>query len=385
MTTMYQVCAAPILVALLLTGCEKETEAPKDKAAEQVQVDPNIVTASDDVAQRLKTATVGMKDIRETLRIPGTIEVDEQRVSRIGASVTGRITDIDVTLGQAVKQGQSLATLNSTELAQNQLSFIKAMQQIALQTKAVERAKLLLNADVIGSAELQKREADLAAAKADLNAAQDQLLILGMSKQAVAELAKTNRIHSFSSVTARIGGTIIERKVNLGQVVQPADELFMVADLSHVWAVASVPEQQIDLIKNGEDVAIEVPALNHNQYKAKLIYVGDVVDPDSRTVLVRTDLDNKDKQIKPAMLVSMLIESVPVPRLAISEQAIVREEDKDYVYVQLEKNKYRLRPVTLGNAYDGFRPVLSGLTEGEVIVSEGAFHLNNERKRKELE
>lgn len=385
MTTMYQVCAAPILVALLLTGCEKETEAPKDKAAEQVQVDPNIVTASDDVAQRLKTATVGMKDIRETLRIPGTIEVDEQRVSRIGASVTGRITDIDVTLGQVVKQGQSLATLNSTELAQNQLSFIKAMQQIALQTKAVERAKLLLNADVIGSAELQKREADLAAAKADLNAAQDQLLILGMSKQAVAELTKTNRIHSFSSVTARIGGTIIERKVNLGQVVQPADELFMVADLSHVWAVASVPEQQIDLIKNGEDVAIEVPALNHNQYKAKLIYVGDVVDPDSRTVLVRTDLDNKDKQIKPAMLVSMLIESVPVPRLAISEQAIVREEDKDYVYVQLEKNKYRLRPVTLGNPHDGYRPVVSGLTEGEVIVSEGAFHLNNERKRKELE
>ncbi len=374
-----------LIALLLLAGLAACDKKDVEKVETKEVVDPNIVMVTPQLSQQIKLLTVGTSEMREELRIPGSIQVDEQRMARIGASVTGRITDIDAVLGQDVKQGQTLATVNSTELAQNQLTFIKAMQQISLQSKAVERAKLLLAADVISAAEVQRREAELSAAQADLDAARDQLMILGMSKKATEQIAQTGQVRSFSTVSARLGGTVISRKVNLGQVVQPAEELFVVADLSHVWAVAEVPEQQIDLIQTGQEVDIEIPALGNRQFKGKLIFVGDVVNPQTRTVTVRTDISNSADNIKPDMLVSMLVQSKPTPKLAVPVQGVVRENDKDHIFVQISPNQYRLREVVLGTEYQGMVAVTSGVAEGEVVVSEGAFHLNNERKRKELE
>ncbi|OAM51890.1 efflux transporter periplasmic adaptor subunit [Methylovorus sp. MM2] len=370
-----------LLLACMLVGCGSKEEAQPAKEV----VDTNIVDLTPELQAQVKLATVAVSDIRELLRVPGSIQVDEQRVARIGASVTGRITDIDVILGQEVKEGQVLARLNSTELAQHQLLYIKALQQIDLQTKAVERARLLLESDVISAAELQRREAELSAAQADLSAARDQLTVLGMAPASIARIKKSGDLLSFSNVSSRLAGTVISRKVNLGQVVQPAEELFIVADLSHVWAVAEVPEQQAELIEEDEEVTIEIPALSNKQFTGKLIYVGDIVNPQTRTVMVRTDLANSNHSLKPDMLVSMVVRSSPTPRLAIPLQSVVREDDRDYVFVQIAPNKYRLREVTLGPQYDGVVAVASGLSEGEVVVGEGAFHVNNERKRKELE
>lgn len=371
-----------LALVLLLAAC-KPAETPDEAVVEQQ--DPNVVELSPLLQSQVKIAEVGKAEIREVLRVPGSIQADDQRVARIGASVTGRITDIKAVLGQDVRQGEVLATLNSTELAQNQLLYIKAAQQIALQTKAVERARLLLEADVIGAAELQRREAELNAAKADLYTAKEQLQVLGMSEKAIAQIARSGQIRSYSNVDARLSGTVISRKVNLGQVVQPAEELFIVADLSRVWAVAEVPEQQVELVQEGEDVEIEIPALSNRKFTGKLIFVGDVVNPLTRTVTVRTDLENSDEALKPDMLVSMLVQSKLTQQLAVPRRAVVRENDRDYVYVEIAPNKFRLREVELGTEYKEMAVVVSGLDEHEKIIVDGAFHVNNERKRKELE
>ena len=365
-----------------LVACQPSENAPKvEKKAE----DPNLVEINNVLQEKVQLVKVGQAEIREVLYIPGSVQVDEQRIARIGAPVTGRISEIEVVLGQRVKQGQALATLNSTELAQNQLVYIKALQQIDLQSKAVERARMLLDADVISKAEVQRRESELSAAQADLNSASNQLQVLGMSPQGIVKLTKSNQMHALSTVSARISGTVISRKINLGQVVQPADELFVVADLSRVYAVAEVPERQVDLIALGQEVKIEVPALHQSAIKSKLIYVGDVVNPQTRTVTVRSEIDNRTKTLKPDMLVSMLVQSKPLPKLAIPVQSVVRENDKDHVFIQVAPNRYRLREVTLGSEYLNMVAVVNGVEEGEIVVSEGAFHVNNERKRKELE
>ncbi len=371
-----------LLIALSLIACKPSSPAPETKAE---AVDPNLVELSPALQKQVKLITVGDAEIREILRIPGSIQVDEQRMAKIGSPVTGRITDIDAVLGQQVKRGEVLATVNSTELAQNQLSYIKALQQITLQSKAVERAKVLLEADVISAAELQRREAELSSAKADLIAARNQLIVLGMSDASISKLSRSIQMDSFSSVTARLAGTVISRKINVGQVVQPADELFVVADLSHVMAVAEVPERQVDLIEKGQEVDIDIPSLNDKPIKGKLIYVADVVNQQTRTVTVRSEIKNLSHAIKPEMLVSMLVQSKPVSRLSVPVQSVVRENDKDHVFVKVAPNKYRLREVVLGSEYQGMVAVVNGVDSGEVVVGEGAFHVNNERKRKELE
>ena len=370
-----------ITLGFVLAGCKSGKNDAENKAV----ADPYVVELTQVLQEKVKLVKVGEAEIREVLRIPGSIQVDEQRIARIGAPVTGRVVDIDAVLGQSVKHGETLATLNSTELAQNQLVYIKALQQIDLHSKAVERARILLESDVISKAELQRRESELSAAQAELNAASDQLQVLGMSSQSIAKLSKSSQMHSFSNVTSRIAGTVINRQVNLGQVVQPADELFVVADLSRVWAVAEVPEREIDLIEKGQEVDIEIPALATKPIKGKLIYIGDVVNPETRTVTVRSELNNPKAAIKPDMLVSMLVQSKPTSKLSVPVQAIVREEDKDHVFVQIAPNKYRLREVTVGDDYHGMVAIVNGIEAGEIVVGEGAFHLNNERKRKELE
>ncbi|MFM1911043.1 MAG: hypothetical protein RJB18_434 [Pseudomonadota bacterium] len=374
--------AVLLMMVISLFGCKGSNDEP---AAKKQEVDLNIVELSVELQKTVTLMKVGQADIREVLRIPGSIQVDEQRMARIGAPVTGRITDIDAVLGQHVQRGQALATLNSTELAQNQLVYIKALQQIDLQSKAVERARVLLEADVISKAELQRRESELSAAHADLNAAGDQLQVLGMSPQGVAKLSKTSQMHSFSTVTARISGTVITRKINLGQVVQPSDELFVVADLSKVYAVAEVPERQIDLIEKGQEVDILIPSINEKPIKGKLVYVSDIVNPETRTVMVRSELSNTSREIKPDMLVSMLVQSKPISKVSVPVKSIIRENDKNYLFVQISTNKYRLREVDVGDEFNGMVAIVSGVEEGETIVSDGAFHLNNERKRKELE
>lgn len=172
-------------------------------------------------------------------------------------------------------------------------------------------------------------------------------------------------------------------------MAQPGDPLFTVADLSNVWVVGALPEQIARSVQTGQNVQIDVPALGLTVEEApisgKIIYVGDTVSPETRTVTIRTQVDNKDLALKPQMLATMKIQGAMEKTLAIPALAVVRENDKDHVYVKKAENHYRLTPVELGAVSGGLRPVVKGLSEGSQIVIEGAFHLNNERKRAELE
>lgn len=370
-----------LLLLALLSACGKKEAAPADT----VQADPGIVSVQEDFLQRLKIAEASEGEASESLRVPARIDVDEQRVARIGAAVTGRVTGINASLGQRVNRGEVLATLHSTELSAAQLSYLKALSQAELQQRAVERAKLLFSSDVIGAAELQKRESEYAQGQSELRAAHDQLNVLGMTEAAIVRLESSRNVHSQSSVTSTINGSVIERKLTQGQVVQPADALFTVADLSHVWLVAEVPEQQAGSVKRGELAQAEIPALGGEKIEGKLIFVADIVNPATRTVTIRMDVSNPKRLLKPEMLASMLIQSAPQRRLMVPAKAIVREENRDHVFVQLDNQRFQLRRVTLGQENLGSVPVLDGLKAGERVVIDGAFHLNNERKRKELE
>ena len=370
-----------LLTAALLVGCGKETA----KTAAPNASDPAIVVPGADLLAQLKLATVTTQPVAETLRVAGRIDFDEQRLARIGATVTGRVTQIDALLGQAVSKGEVLARLNSSELSTQQLAYLKARAELELNRRNAERAKALFDADVIGAAELQRRQSEYQISVAETRAAADQLKLLGVSSAAIERLGSEGAVDSVVPVVATLAGAVVERRLAQGQVVQPADVLYVVADLSRLWAVAEVPEQQVGQVKTGQTVTIEVPALGNEKLNGKLIFVSQTINPETRTVLVRTELDNSDGRLKPAMLASMLIEGKPVERMVVPSSAVVRENDEDHVFIAEPEDAFRLVPVRLGPAQGGRRVVLSGLKGQEQVVIDGAFHLNNERNRKALE
>jgi cobalt-zinc-cadmium efflux system membrane fusion protein len=381
MTLFKPTLLAALLLATLLGGCQEKQTTPAAVIAD----DPALISVTPQLLQRLTIAAVGEGEMADTIRVPARIEVDEQRISRIGAVVTGRLTEIHAELGQRVHRGDVLAVLHSAELSTSQLAYLKAISQEGLQLRAVTRAKLLFESDVISAAELQKRESELLQAEAERQTSHDQLRVLGMTEANITQLTATRSVHSDSSVIATIEGVVIERKITQGQVVQPADALFTVADLSHVWLVAEIPEQQAGLVKAGGMTEAEIPALADQSIKGKLIFVSDTVKPDTRTITTRMDVENTDHQIKPGMLASMLIRGALHKRLMVPVVAVVRDGNQDFVFVQKNAQHFELRQVKLGPEIAGAAPVISGLVAGEKIVTEGAFHLNNERRRKELE
>lgn len=370
-----------LLTAAVLAGCNKED----GKAVAAPSADPALVMPAQELLAQLKLAAVSTQPVAETLRVAGRIDFDEQRLARIGATITGRVTDIDAMLGQTVKRGDVLARLNSSELSSQQLAYLKARAELELNRRNAERAKALFDADVIAAAELQRRQSEYQISVAETRAAADQLQLLGVTPAAIERLGKHGAVNSLTPVVATLNGVVVERKLAQGQVVQPADSLFVVADLSNLWAVAQVPEQQVSQVKTGQSVSIEVPALGNEKLLGKLIYVGQTIDPETRTVLVRTALDNREGRLKPAMLASMLIEAKPVERLVVPASAVVRENDQDHLFVAEGEGGFRLLQVKLGVEQGGQRVVLSGLKGTETVVVEGAFHLNNERNRKEME
>jgi cobalt-zinc-cadmium efflux system membrane fusion protein len=246
---------------LMLAGCgePEKTEAPRQQAA--APVDPNLVKAGENLTRIIKLGEVTSAELSDTLRVAGQVDFDEQRITRIGATVTGRIIDLQATLGQQVKVGQTLAVLNSTELGAAQLAYMKARAQAQLNERGVERARQLLAADVIGSAELQRRESELAISMSEQRAAADQLRVLGVSQKSLERLSSTGAINSVSPVVATMAGTVVERRVTQGQVVQPSEVLFSIADLSRVWVEADVPEQQAGQVKAGQNIEVDIPSL----------------------------------------------------------------------------------------------------------------------------
>jgi cobalt-zinc-cadmium efflux system membrane fusion protein len=283
--------------------------------------------------------------------------------------------------GQRVKQGDILAKITSTELTQSQLSYLKAKSASQLADQAANRARILYKEDVIALAELQKREAESSSARAEFRAANDQLRVQGMNQASIDRLAKTGVIESINNVIATIPGEIVERKINKGQVVQPADALFTVADLRTLWAISEVPESNSYLIRKGQKASLIIPSLRNQEIEGTVAHVDSIVNPQTRTVVVRMELANKDSQIKPGMLATMLIESQSIEKLVVPVGAVVREDNHDHVFIRLDDDLYRMVPVKLGPEGRGYRPVISGLKDGQEIATEGAYHLNTERKR----
>ena len=378
---------AIVFIALFVVGCGDSEPVifPEEQKVVVSKKDIFSIQLKPGMTKHLKVGLPVSLELADRLRVPGRIEPDEEALVRIGANVTGRIVEVNSRLGDEVISGGVLAKISSPEFTEAQLAFLRANSETTLAERASERATQLLLADVIGSAELQRRESELQVLRAEQSAAKDQLRLLGIGSESLDTLKKFGRILPSVEIRSPIEGTVIERKVSVGQVVEPSDQLYTVADLSSVWVVGDVPEQSARGVKIDQHVEIYIPALGDVRLIGRIVFVAETVDPETRTITVRTLVDNEFRALKPAMLARMYITGVQNKKLVIPEGAVVREDNRDHVFIAQGNDSFLLVPVELGEAVGQVRPVLEGLDKDREIVLDGAFHLNNERKRADLE
>lgn len=368
-----------LLTVLLLTtqGCKGKQKAN----AAELRTNPNEITISPALAKNLTFGTPEMAEVDGTLQVAAHVETDARRIARVGSPVSGRILNLLAFEGQKVRAGTVLAMLHSTDLSDTQRTLIKAASQRGLAEASEKRAEQLVEADVIGRAELERRRAELLQATTEVESCRTQLRGLGMTENQIRQLESTRKLSADYPIVTPKSGTVLKREITIGQVVQPADPAFTIADLSSVWIVANVPEEDAGQLQKEMEVQVRIPALHQQRMSGRLAFVSPIVDPSTRTVEVRMDVANTDGLLKPDELASMVLTGRPDHKLTVPNAAIVREENRDYVFVQNGPRTYALRQVSLGDEENDRRIVLSGVGQQEHIVTEGAFHLNNQRKQ----
>ena len=327
---------------------------------------------------------VTRSEFRTIRDFPGTVEPNEHALAEITTLVRGRVIDVYADLGREVKGGTLLALLYSSELGMAQSAYLKATAKLNVAERAFRRAELLLKEKVIGVAELQRREGEMLSLRAELREARDRLLILGLTDEDLRNLDRNHTIRSHVPVVAPFDGRIIARNLTKGEVVETAEKLFVVADLTDVWVTAVIPEKDIPYIRpdqtgTGQSVEVHVAAYPGQAFQGRITYVGDVLDPATRTMRLRLELPNPERKLKPAMYATVRVYSEPEANaLLIPESAVQRDRDRQFVFVEREPAIFEARDVKLGSSNGREIKVLDGLLEGESIVTNGAFVLKSE-------
>lgn len=335
-----------VIATIAITSCNSPEAAP---------VKTNNVW--DSVMRNIKTSPVTVDNVTEIIKLNGKVQANEDHQAKVYALVSGKIRTVNVALGDKVSKGQTLAVLQSSEVAgiSNDLSL--AESNVAMTKKNLETEKDLYQGNLATEREYMSAQIDYNKAQSELNRAKQVSAITG-GKNAVYELK------------APLSGYVIERNITGNSEVRQDNNnpLFAVADLSSVWIIANVYESDIDKIRTGDSVQVTTLADPNTSYSGKIDKIYNVLDPANRTMKVRISMSNPNNELKPEMFVTVKVNVQPSAKMfTIPSQAIVLDNSKNYVVVKQGAN-LKIKEVQLIKRVDA-KAYIQGLSEGDEVVT----------------
>jgi membrane fusion protein, heavy metal efflux system len=345
-----------------------------------------IVTLTDEAMKRagIEIATVEAGSATDVLRLPAVVEPNAYARVSVTPLVTGRVTSVSAQLGAQVRQGQTLATVFSPELADAQTQYISARAELDAHERELARTEKLVQIGAASRQELERIHAEHTGQQTRVESARSRLDLLGMSREAVESLASGKSVDASTEVPAPIAGVVTERLVNMGLNVDPATKLFTVVDLSTVWIVANLYEKDFARVRVGDHATVVTPAYPDRQIQGRVSYIDPQVSPESRTTKVRVEVSNPHYDLRLGMLAEAQIQASTstsvafIPRIAVQNVA-----DRSFVYVAKPgaPGQFMEREVLVGQPSGERIQVVSGVVAGDKVVAEGSFFMRAERER----
>ena len=386
--TLQTILLTTLLSAIVQTGCNKTPPAnPSSSAGSPTPAQSSAIV----------TEIVAPQSIAGVIPATGKILVPENHVAVIGPVNQGRIVRLYAGQGTRVRKGQKLADLESADIDQAEADYLKALgdYENALRSSAAEvklaqanydRNKLLYEQKVTAGKNLQAAEHDLEVAKAAgensvngtkaaLTAARRHLLILGLNDATIDSLSKKTDLAAVFSLNSPIDGIVVERNATIGASVGTDANLFKIIDLSQVWVDANVFEKDLQRVRPGQEVRLTVPAFPQATFTGKVIFVDSVVDPETRTVKVRTEVANPDGRLKPDMFANVqIVTDLNRAAISIPQSAVLNDEGKTVVFVA-EGDGYKKRQVQAGIQNNDRVEIVDGLSAGDKVFVKGNYLL----------
>ena len=399
-----RVSLAAVSAILLMTlgGCSQpaaETEQAEPDAAS----DPDLIRL-DQEAMRIARITLGEVEIRkleEDLRVSGRVTVNQNATARVGSFTEGIVVGCCESVGSDVEKGQVLARLHSHEIHDAEASYWESRaelerRQTELQfaEKFYKRASRLYELKAGSLQKMQEAEAKfrgaetlLKIARAGVERADNHLRYLGLTPEQLPEAADEHAAEGQGAheeahlieVRSPVAGTIVERTVSTGAVVTPSDSLYVISDLRSLWVIAQVPEQHLSLLRSGLTVEVSVRAYPDKTFPARITTIGDALDPETRTVEVRCELNNPGRQLKTEMFATLTIHTGGSREAVVAPlEALQNVDGEEVLFVPEGEYSFRARRVRVGRHSGSVVEIVSGLQAGEKVVVAGAFHLKSE-------
>lgn len=324
-----------------------------------------------------------------TFDAPAVLALDETRTARIGSLVEGDVVRVLSEVGSRVGRGAVLAELNSRVVHDAWADYRKAVAdrrrretELAWAKQAAERAGRLHEEKALSLQERQRAETDQVAAREELDQTRTEVR---RAEEALEHLGVTNKEDPTGEtgesvpVRAPLAGVVLEKHVTAGTTVTPGTLLFVVSDLTELWAMAEVDETRIPLVAAGRPAKVHVAAWPDRDFDAQVTFVGDAVNPKTRRVTVRCQVPNPGGLLKPEMYARVALgESAPRPMVVVPEAAIQEMDGKPYVFVAGAKGRFEKREVALGASSEGLVEIRSGVAAGEKVATAGSFLLKSQ-------
>ncbi len=333
----------------------------------------------------VETAEAGPGKLERTITLPGEVRLNADRVAHIVPRVSGMVREVRKQLGDAVTPGEVLAVLDSRELADAKAADLAAASRHELANLNLERIQKLFSQKIAPEEELLKAKQSLAETDIEHRTAEAKLHALGLTQEEVESL-HTERDTDYSryEIKAPFAGTVIEKHITLGEVVNPDTSCFVLADLSDVWVDVTVYPQDIPQITVGRAVNVFATGIS-DAHRGKVAYVSPKIDEGTRTGMARVVLPNADGHWRPGMFVRAdLVVSDEDVAIVVPNTAIQTIENQTVVFVE-EHDEFKKRPVLIGRTTGNQSEVLKGLNPGERFAASGTFILKAELGKAEAE
>jgi cobalt-zinc-cadmium efflux system membrane fusion protein len=368
---------AMLVVAAVCLSC-RSGEAPKEakSAAEEGGAKTVVLTPDAQKAADIETALVARTAFGGRLTAPGVIRPDAQQSVVIRSRTEGRVLRVAADVGLRVAAGDTLAVLEGPDATAALARHRTASAREAAARKALERADHLLDLQAISRADRDARHADAEAASAEAEAARQDLSRLGLDP-ASTETGRPAEI----AVRAPVAGTVLERSLSPGLLVEKGAPLFVVASLSPVWAVVDVYEKDLGELSEHGEVEVKSDTQTGERFRGRLALIEPAVDATSRVAHVRVILDNPAGKLRPGQFVTADLPLKTGPDasgLSIPSDAVQRFSGVTAAFVQGEAGHYELRSIEIGREAQGAVEVKQGLEAGDRVVIRGAFLLKSE-------
>lgn len=363
-------------VAATNTDASTSTTARGETARQDDAVD-----LSAKQAEAIKAAAAGERDFEVLKTAIGTIDFNENMLVQVFSQYPGKILKAFHNVGDDVKRGEVLFTIDSPDLLQAESTLLASAGVLELQTRTLSRLTGLLKAGGSAQKDIDQATSDEQTAEGNFKAARNAVRMFGKSDVDVDKILSDRRVDSTLIVPSPIDGRVVARNAAPGFLTQPgtAPAPYSIADISTMWMVANVIETDAPAYRVGEPVEVTVPAYPGKTFSGHVTAIGSMIDPNTRRQLVRSEVEDPEHLLRSGMYASFVIRvGEPMQSLAVPQDGVVREGDGTMtVWVTRDGRHFVKRTVRVGLRQSGWVQILDGVKPGETVVTEGAVFLSN--------